>query len=95
MDHELSFTSKPVAQRVVELKIVDALYENPSIPTSEDTPRIRFQIEIGSLTYSLTSVRAAAINPAEIPDDYVGWLRTAKRQSRRAKDWVKILDSIE
>lgn len=80
MDHELSFASDPIAHRVAELKVVAALYANPSILTSEDTPRIRFQIEVGSLTYSLTGVRAGAISRAEIPDDYVGWLRTAKRR---------------
>jgi len=80
MDHELSFASKPIANRVAELKIAAAMYANPSIPTSEDTPRVRFQIEIGSLTYSFTSVRAGAVSRAEIPDNYAGWLRMAKRR---------------
>jgi DNA-binding MltR family transcriptional regulator len=81
MNHELSFASEPIAHRVAELKVVDAIYANSSFPTSEDTPRIRFQIEVGSLTYSLTGVRAGAVSRAEIPDDYVGWLRMAKRQN--------------
>lgn len=85
MDHELSFASTPIAHRVAELKVVAAMYANPSIPTSEDTPRIRFQIEVGGLTYSLTSVRAVGISRAEIPDDYVGWLRTANRDTRLPK----------
>ena len=81
MDHELSFTTQAIAHRVAALKIVDALYANPSIPTPEDTPRVRFQIEIGSLTYSLAGVRAAAITRAEIPEDYCGWLRTVGRRT--------------
>lgn len=89
MDYELSFVSKPIAQRVAELRIVDAMYANPSFPTTEDTPRIRFQIEIGGLTYSLAGARAVAINRARIPDDYVGWLRTAKRQ----KSWYQTIES--
>lgn len=78
MDHTLTFTSKPVADRIAELRIVDAMFANPSIPTPEDTPRIRFQVEIGGLIHSLTTIRAGAIERAEIPEDYGGWLRTAK-----------------
>ena len=81
MDHELSFSSKPIANRVAELKVADAIYANPDMPTGEDSPRVRFQIEIGGLAYSLSGVRAGAISRAEIPDDYVGWLRTAKRRN--------------
>jgi DNA-binding MltR family transcriptional regulator len=73
-DHGLSFASEAIAQRVAELMIVGALYANPSLPTAADTPRTRFQIEVGSLTYSLTGVRGCAIIRPEIPDNYAGWL---------------------
>jgi DNA-binding MltR family transcriptional regulator len=89
MNHKLGFASQPITHRVALLKLADALFANPSIPTSEDTPRTRFQIEIGGLTYSLSGVRAHAVERAEIPEDYVGWLRTAKKR----RDWKQDAES--
>jgi DNA-binding MltR family transcriptional regulator len=78
-NHELSFVSELIAQRIGLLKVAAAIFANPIFTPGLDTPRNRFQIEMGCLRYSIQDVRGFAVERPDVPPDYVGWLQRVKR----------------
>jgi hypothetical protein len=67
LDHTLGFASQQVSNRVRELSLPKILFEHPTLRMSIDTPRQRFQVGVGILSYLLTSVRTSDVHRRKPP----------------------------